>query len=195
MAEKAIIKINEKVAALSTFGRSDLDVQEHVDALVATAMEVSAAKKEATERDTEVKNEFKRMCHEHMEAGEAVTCYSWENGMKMTLIPKGGGMEVDEDALVEAIYAKYGEKVGDRTGRAWEAYCAISDPIDVPRKLNLEKLEREILKGADGYVDGETVRSVTVEKKPVYAATCSKITKAENEAHTRGELDAVTVVK
>lgn len=193
MAEKSIVKIQERVAALSSLGRSDLDVQEQVDALVATAMEVSAEKKEASERDTEVKNEFKRMCREHMDAGEAVTCYSWDNGMKMTLIPKGGGIEVDEVAFLNALYEKFGEEPGDQTGRAWAAYCAVSDPIEVPRKLNMEKLEREVLGG--GMVDGELLGSVSEQKPPTYAASCTKISKAELEAHAKGELDAVTVVR
>ena len=199
-----LVKVSEKVVALASYGTSDLGVQERVDALVATAKEINDTMKAAKADDTAVKDEFKRMCKPYTDEGHGVVCYSFVNGMKMTLSVQGGGMELDENALLAELYRAYGERPGDREGKAWRAYCAISDPVEVPRKLNPDKLASEIAKAqriASGLESGEVLvnaemaRAATVEKKPVLKAQCSAMTKGELKAHDMGELTETMVIK
>lgn len=204
MATTSLATIQKKTAELSAFGTSDLSVQEKVSALVKTAHEVNEQSKALKEQDTRVKDEFKRMCKPYTDEGHGVTCYAFDQDMKMTLTLSGGGMELDEEALLKNIYEMYGETPGDKGGKAWRAFCAISDPMEAPRKLNPDKLAYEIAKAqriAAGRETGEVmvtdkiVQAATTEKKPSLVAKCSKMTKAEIKAHDMGELTETMVLK
>ena len=192
-----MVKLQEHTAALSSYGTSDLANAESVKALIRTAKEVNDQTKALKEQDTRVKDEFKRVCKPYTDEGHGVTCYSFEDGLKMTLTVSGGGMEIDEESLLRSLYEAYGEIYGDRGGKAWRAFCAVSDPVEVPRKLNEQKLAEEVARAkriASGVEAGEVmvtddiVKSVAVEKKPVLSAKCSAMTKAEKKAYEMGEL-------
>lgn len=205
MAEQtSLATVEKRVASLSAFGTKDLSVQESVDALVKTAVEVNEQSKALKEQDTRVKDEFKRMCRPYTDEGHGVTCYAFDQEMKMTLTLSGGGMELDEAALLKEIYSMYGEQVGDKGGKAWRAFCAVSDPMEAPRKLNPDKLAYEVAKAkriASGLETGEVmvtekqVQAATTEKKPSLVAKCSKMTKGEIKAHSMGELTETMVLK
>ena len=193
MAENAIEKVEQQMVAIASMAPMDLRSKEHVDALVRTAIEVQAAKKEADAADKDIKDNLKRMCASEIEAGQNVTCYSWDEGKKMTIVLKGGGAEIDETKVLEGLYAAYGEEKGDRSGRAWAAFMAITDEVEMPRVLNQDKLTKELIRAqciAQGLEDGEPlvtngiIEAATEYKKPVVAASLSNITKAEMEAHT-----------
>lgn len=198
-----LVKLEERTAALSSYGTSDLSDAVSVTALIRTAKEVNDQTKALKEQDTRVKDEFKRMCKPYTDEGHGVTCYSFDDGLKMTLTVSGGGLDIDEDALLRQLYDAYGEIYGDKGGKAWRAFCAVSDPIDVPRKLNEQKLAEEVARAkriASGVEAGEVmvtdemVMSVAVEKKPVLSAKCSAMTKAEKKAYDMGELTDVLKV-
>lgn len=188
-----IVKVDISDVEIETLAED----KEMAAAYVSMALSTNQAYKDAKSRDDEVKDNVKRMCKEHMERGESVTIYDFENSTKLTLRPSKGGAVLDEDALLEQIYLHFGEKPGDRTGRAWEAYCAISDPVANPRKVNPDKLAEQIkiaqqikLGERDGMpmVTEKMVESVTVVKKPVYSVSASEMTKGELSAVKRGEL-------
>lgn len=205
MAEQYSIEaIQTKTAALSAFGTRDLESQESMSALVRTAVEVNEQAKALKEQDTRVKDEFKRMCKPYTDEGHGVTVYAFDQGMKMTVTLSGGGMNLDEQELLKQIYDAYGEVVGDKGGKAWRAYCAISDPMDAPRQLNPDKLAYEVAKAkriAAGLESGEVMvteemtAAATAEKKPSIVAKCSKMTKAEIKQHDMGELTETMALK
>lgn len=192
-----MVKVSEKVLALASMGTSDLSSRESVSALVRAAKEANDAKKAAEAEDSRVKDEFKRMARPYIDEGHGITCYAFDDGLKMTITLSGGGINVDENELLKKLYEMYGEQVGDRGGKAWRAYCAVSDPLEAPRKLNPDKLAYEIAKAArvraglesgEVMVTEELVKSVTVEKAPVVKAMCGSMTKAEKKAYEMGEL-------
>ena len=195
--------IQVKTAELASFGTTDLANSGTVTAMVRTFKEVNDQMKSLKDEDGRIKSEFKRMAKPYTDEGRGVTCYDFEDGLKMTLVLSGGGMEIDDGALLNALHDMYGEPYGDRSGKAWRAFCAVSDPLDVPRKVNADKLAYEIAKaervrsGAEPgevLVTGELVSTVTVEKKPTIAAKVSNMTKAEVKAHDMGELTDVLKV-
>ena len=201
--EQSLAVIKTRTAELASFGASDLSIQENVDALVRTAVEINDQTKALKEQDTLVKNEFKRMCKPYTDDGHGVTVYAFDQEKKMMLILSGGSMELDESKLLKEIYAAYGEEVGDKSGKAWRAFCAISDPMDAPRKLNPDKLAYEIAKAerikagtesGEVFVSSEQVQAATTEKKPSLVAKCSAMTKAEVKAHKNGELTDTMVL-
>lgn len=204
MTTKTLAAVKKEVVALAEMQEADLMNKERVDALVATATAIAEQKKEIAAEDTKVKDEFKRMCSRYMKEGKGVSCYSWEAGKKMTLTVKGGGAELDEHKLLEGIYDFFGEQIGDRGGRAWEAYCSISDPVEAPRVINEDKLAEQLIRASrikngeesgTPYVTDEIVRDATVIKPPTFAAGCSAISKNEQSAHSKGELTEILVVK
>lgn len=204
MTENTLATIETRTAALSTFGTKDLSIQESVDALVRTAVEVNEQTKALKEQDALVKSEFKRMCKPYTDEGHGVTCYAFDQEKKMTLTLSGGGLVLDEEQLLKEIYDMYGEVVGDKGGKAWRAFCAVSDPMEAPRKLNPDKLAFEVAKAkriASGLEEGEVmvtetqVQAATTEKKPSLVAKCSAMTKGEIKAHKTGELTETLVLK
>lgn len=199
-----IVQIKKRTAALSHLGTTDLSDAQKMSALIQTAKEVNEQSKALKEQDTLVKDEFKRICKPYTDKGQGVTCYDYETEMKMTVSVQSGSMELDEKTFLEKLYAHYGEQVGDKGGKAWRAYCEISDPMDAPRKLNPDKLAYQLSKSeriASGMEAGEVlvtaamVNESTTEKPAVIKAQCSKMTKGEIKSHQLGELTEVMVVK
>ena len=204
MTENKLAKVEASIVKISEMQQIDLQSKEKVDALVATAMEIAAEKKSLDEQDKRIKNEFKRMGKTYTDAGNGITCYSWDNSQKITLTLSGGGATISETGILEEIYRAYGEEIGDRGGRAWRAYCEITDPVEAPRVLNPNKLEAALVKAqriAAGLEQGEPiitkemVDAATTVKKPSVVCKTSKMSKDEISAHERGELNEVMVVK
>ena len=204
MAEATGIElVKQKAAALASYGANDLADAQKVSALVKTAKEINDQSKALKEQDTRVKDEFKRMCKPYSDVGKNVTCYDFDSGMKMTLIHSGGGIEINEQELLKGIYEMYGEVYGDKGGKAWRAYCAISDPMEAPRKLNPEKLTAEIARAnriTSGKEAGEImvteaiVQNATTIKPPSLVAKVSAMSKGEKKDHEIGELTDVLKV-
>lgn len=197
MANVSLATIKKRTASLASLGTTDLAIQEKVDALVRTAVEVNEQFKAYKEEDDRVKSEFKRICAPYIEHGQKVTCYAFDQGKKMTITYSGGGMSIDDETLLRKLYDHYGESYGDRAGRAWEAFCKVSDPVDIPRKVNEDKLMAEIARServlngievGEALVTAEIVRDVAVDKAPSVVAKCANMTKAEVKAHDSGEL-------
>ena len=205
MGNMDISIIKERTAALSTLGTGDLADQTKMAALVVTAHEINEQAKALKAEDTRVKDEFKRIVRPYTDEGKAVTVYSYDTGMKMATTLSGGALEIDEQKLLDNLYALYGEVPGDRTGRAWEAFVAISDPVEVvPRVVNPDKLAAELARSERillGVESGEAlltrnvVQGATVQKPVVVSAKCSAMTKAEVKAHEMGELTDTMVVR
>lgn len=201
---KDLAVIKAEVVKLADMQAIDLADKNKVEALVATALEIGKQKKEISEQDSAVKSEFKRMTKQYTDEGHNVTCYAYDQECKMTVILKGGGKDIDGQLLMEEIYKAYGEEVGDRGGRAWKAYCAVTDPVEAPRVINQDKLTAELLKNEriasngsteEVLVSADVVQKATVDKAPTIAASCSKMSAAEKKAHKEGNLDDIMVVK
>ena len=194
MKDMEIIK--KEAAALSALVTGDLSNREKAAALVSTAHAINEQYKAIKAEDAKVKAEFKRLCAPYIEDGHGVTVYNFDERQKMSIILSGGGVEVDENALLSKLYELYGEEPGDKTGRAWRAGISVSDPVET-RVLNPDKLAAEVAKaervrlGVEGgtiRVPGALVAEASVVKAPTVSAKCSAMTKAEVAAHEAGEL-------
>lgn len=192
MANNKLAKVEKQIVAIAGMTAMDLRSKESVDALVRTAADIQEQKKQLDAHDKEIKDNFKRMCREEIDANKNVTCYSWDEGKKMTIVLRGGSAEIDEAKLLAKLYEAYGEEPGDRSGRAWQAFIDVTDEVEMPRVLNQDKLAKEliraerIMQGLEGgapSVTQQIVEAATTFKKPVVAASLGNITKAEMEAH------------
>lgn len=192
MTDNKLAKVEKQMVAIAGMSAMDLRNKESVDALVRTAAEIQVAKKDADARDKELKDHFKRMCSAEIADAKNVTCYSWDEGKKMTITLREAAADVDDAQVLANLYAAYGEEPGDRNGRAWAAFVAISDEVEMPRKLNQDKLAKELIRAeriAQGLEDGapiitnDIVESATKFKPPVASAQLRDITKQEMEAH------------
>lgn len=194
--------VKQSMVSIAAMQPIDLQSREQVSALVKTAIQVKADKKDADAADKELIDNFKRLCAAEIADGKPVSCYAWDEGKKMTITYRGGGAEVDETELLKSLYEAYGEEYGDKKGKAWEAFKAISDPIEVPRKLNPAKLQAELERAgriAAGIESGvpkvtaQVVASATTTKKPTVAATLSNISKDEKTRHDKEGWEPVYV--
>ena len=193
------------IQSIEKLERADLLNQETAMALVNTAVEINSQKKELEAQDKSVKDAVKRMFADAIESEQNVAIYNWDTGNKITLTAKGGSVDIDDFALMKAIYAHYGEELDNREGQAWQAFCAVTDPVECPRTINQKKLEDVLgisARAAEAkhaavapMVDESMVKAAMVVKKPTYAAGCSAISKAELSAHEAGELVDTIVVK
>lgn len=194
--------VKQGMVSIAAMQPIDLQSREQVSALVKTAIQVKADKKDADAADKELTDNFKRLCAAEIADGKPVSCYAWDEGKKITITYRGGGAEVDETELLKSLYEAYGEEYGDKKGKAWRAFKAISDPIEVPRKLNPAKLQAEleragrIAAGIDSgvpKVTAQVVASATTTKKPTVAATLSNISKDEKTRHDKEGWEPVYV--
>lgn len=197
--------VKKTLQSIEQLSKADLLNADVAQELVAAAAEISAQKKQVDEQDKTVKDNLKRMFADEMDAEQNVAVYNWDIGMKMTLTARGGSIEIDDMELMKAIFAHYGEDLGNRDGLAWQAFCAVTDPVECPRTINPDKLAAA-LDAANLAADAKhaattpeinegMVKAATVVKKPNYAAGCSAISKAELAAHEDGELTDTVVVK
>lgn len=173
--------------ALADMTSDDLSIPEKVDAVVATAVEVTEQKKEIVEQDTKVKDELKRLCADKMEErASSITLYNFELGQKLTLIPRGGGINVDDNEVLESLYKHFEEEPGNVNGLAWKVWCSITNPpIEPKRTLDQDKL-LDVMKAEKYLVP--IVQDATSDVAPTYAATCKAMSKKEISAHSKGEL-------
>ena len=198
----AIQKIETALKNIEGMTDFDLEVKENVDAIVKAAMEIAAQKKAADAADKKIKSEFKRICKPYTDNNMGVTCYSWDEEQKITVLFSGGGAEIDEDIILEKLYEYYGEERSNKQGQAWRAYCKISDPVERPRVLNTQKIEAILAENDkfDAHIIKEEpviprtiIERATVIKAPSIVCKTSKVSKTELEAHNKGEFDEIFV--
>ena len=194
----SIVKVATEIKALAGMHGTELSKRETVDAIVSAALDAQSIAKQAADLYDDLKSQFKRMVVEANGGDETVYAYSFENLSKMGYQVKGGGSDLSETALIKAIYAHYGEPVGKKDGKAWAAFTRISDPVDMPRKLNKGKLEAEMTRtalieagvNADDtvYIPTKIVKDSFVKSNITKAAGVSAMTKDEIKDFNAGNL-------
>lgn len=191
-----IVKLETRIASLDKMSGKDLSNKAKVDAIVSMAKDASQSEKDAKSNFDKVKDNIKRMCAAEMENGEKVTCYSYANESKISLVPSGGGASIDEEDVWNALCDAVGEAHDDHKGQAWAAWLEITKSVTT-RYLDEEKLKKVLAAAPDGkfHIDQKMITSVSKEKKPTYKVTVSAISKAEKTAFDRGEAVSVKVVE
>lgn len=197
--------VQQALQAIEQLNKSDLLSAETAQALVKAAAEITEQKKAIEAQDKAIKDNVKRMFADEMAAEQNVCIYDFDSEMKISLVARGGSVEVDDYEFMKAVYAYYGEEIGDQDGMAWKAFCAVTDPLPCPRTLNPDKLEAALdamnlvadakHAATTPAVNEGMVKAATVVKQPTYAASCSAMSKAELAAHAGGELVDNVVVK
>lgn len=175
-------RFDKRVAAVTEVKREDLAVPENVQSIVAVAADINGRVKEYGEVEKRLKTRVKDMFSDEMERGAKVTLYNYEQGKKVTVSTSGSGVDIDEDALLKAMYAHFGEEEGDTSGKAWETWVSISEPQ--PRKMNLDKLEALALSDPAMM---ELSRSVSTYKKGNVVYKVMDLKKSEKTAYEAGK--------
>lgn len=202
MSQEIMLSTLQSVQQLT---KSDILSESTAVALISEAAQITEQKKSIEAEDKIIKDQLKEMFADEIEAEQVVSIFDWDSGMKLSLTPRGGSVEIDDFELMKAIYAHYGEQLGDRDGKAWQAFCAVTDPVECPRTINPQKLEAAL--GANSVaanarhaaatpeITEDMVRAATVVKKPTYAASCSAISKADAAGHESGDISGHLLIK
>ena len=191
--QTAITKVAKQVTALSEMSPADLSIPEKVNAIVSVAAEVAETRSAINAQDTKVKDELKRLCADVMTRECSATLYNFELGKKLTLVPKGGGVNISEEEVLASLYEHFEEEPGNTSGAAWQAWCSITnEPVMPSRTLDQDKMLAVMKNG--GYL-ASIITSATSEVSPTYAATCKDMSKADKSAYAKGELKSNFVTK
>lgn len=199
----SIERVASQLVAIEKIAEADLANREVAEQFVAAAVMANELSKKSKEQDDKVKTEFKRIMKDHIDKNDKVVCYSWTDGKKVTITYSGGGGSISEEDILKELCARYGEEPGDMTGRAWQAFMAITDPAPMPRVLNPDKLAAELKRSEriragveDGtpYVTPELVERSTIIKKPSVVCKVSDISKAEMKRHNEDGFSDCLVV-
>lgn len=194
MVEKniAIIKTATSEMRVADMTAADLKCVEKVNALVALAKEANDAMKRAKALDKELSDNFKRLASEWgLEPGQALVSYNWEDGYEMLARMYSATRSISPDAVLAKLYENCGEEDGDKTGKAWHAWCEVTDPAPW-RELNLQKLEEYLKKSAKvasgdikgtAWLSSDDVAACVVELKPYMAYGAKAISKDEKARH------------
>ena len=171
---------------------ADLECVEKVNALVALAKEADDAIKRAKALDKELVDNFKRLASEWgLEPGQRLISYNWEDGYELSVRMAFATRSISPDAVLEKLYENCGEEEGDKTGKAWHAWCEVTDPVTT-RELNPQKLEEYLKKSAkvaSGDIKGtawlspDDVAACVAESKPYMVCGLSAISKDEKAMH------------
>lgn len=194
--EKSIEKVSQRLVKLASMEPGSLMVKENVDAICAVAKDVNDQMKVAKENDAKVKSEVKRLMAEHVaKPGSKATAYSWDSGMKLVVSRGASSAVIDETRLFEELCEHFGEDVSNKEGIAWSMFLRVTDPVEMPRKINPEKLAKVMSDSRAGIVDfpEDAVSKATEFKEGSVSATCRAVTKQEKQAHDRGEMTEVFV--
>ena len=206
MVEKniAIIKTATSEMRVADMTAADLECVEKVNALVALAKEVYDAIKRARALDRELSDNFKRLASEWgLEPGQTLASYNWDEGYEMFTRMYSATCSINPDAVLEKLYENCGEEEGDETGKAWHAWCEITDPVTT-RELNPQKLEEYLKKSAkvaSGDIKGsvwlssDDVAACVAESKPYMAYGAKAISKDEKARHDSEGWAPVTEVR
>ena len=148
--------------------------------------------KRAGALEKELADNFKRLAFEWgLEPGQTLTSYNWEDGCKLAARMDAATRSISPDAVLERLYENCGEEEGDRTGKAWHAWCEITDP-DTTRVLNPQKLEEYLKKSAkvaSGDLKGaarlssDDFAACVAELKPYMAYGVNAISRDEKQLH------------
>lgn len=194
MVEKniAIIKTATSEMRVADMTAADLECVEKVNALVALAKEANDAMKRARALDKELSDNFMRLASEWgLEPGQTLVSYNWEDGYKIFARMHSARRGINPDAFLAMLYENCGEEDGDKTGKAWHAWCEVTDPITT-RELNPQKLEeyfKKCAKVASGDLKGtawlssEDVAACVAESKPRMVYGAKAISKDEKARH------------
>lgn len=177
-----LTRLDKRVAAVTEVKREDLATPENVQSIVSAATDINGRVKQYKEVEEHLKDRMKVLFADEMEQGSKVTLYNHEIGKKVTLAVRNNDPEIDEVALLKALYTYFGEEEGDTSGKAWETWVSISDPQ--PRKMNLDKLGALALSDPDMM---ELSRSVTSAKKGTVYYRLSNLKQSEKKAYDAGE--------
>ena len=183
MAAQEITKTARTLAKVAGMTSEDLAIREAVETIVSAAYEATADAKQAKDADQRVRAEIRRICAEHIEAGDKVTMYNIGEETKVMLSPKAGTINFDEGMLLEALWEAYGEEPGDTKGKAWKAWLACTRPA---RVVDEDRVAEALSKGDERL--RAAVESVTSEVAPTTKVGVSEMSKAERKALQEGEL-------
>lgn len=186
---KDVTTLSNHVTALTEVTREDLANPENVKSIVVEAVKINDRVKQYKEVEGNLKNHMKGMFSAEIEQGQKVTLYDFDHGKKVTVSSRGSSVEVDDEGLLKALYAHYGEQEGDKTGKAWEAWMAAT--YQPERKVTPDRLQKltqdnpELLKVA---------QEVTSIKPGSATFSVRDMTNGEQTAHQKGTLTETMVV-
>ena len=189
MAAQEITKTARTLAKVAGMTSADLASREAVETIVSAAYEATADAKQAKDADQRVRAEIRRICAEHIEAGDKVTMYNIGEETKVMLSPKAATVEFEEGMLLEALWEAYGEEPGDTKGKAWKAWLACTRPA---REFDKAKFDAAFEKGDEAFK--KAAMSCVSYGEPSYTLRVSDMTKAEIKAAGEGELTQFVVV-
>lgn len=183
---------------------ADLANQAVIDDICVQAVEAAKAEKAAKDGYTAIKDNAKRLFAERFGDNVKGVMYSPENGLKIEQTVRGeGGVGIDQDKFLDALFDFYGEEKYDKTGRAWAAFKRVSVEVECPRVIDpamFDAMLREEQSIAAGISDepSEIPLSVfeacAVEKKPTVAVSAKKMSKAELAEYRKSPQDFDTVI-
>lgn len=206
MAEKsnAIIKTATSEMRVADMTASDLECVEKVNALVALAKEANDAMRRAKALDKELSDSFKRLASEWgLEPGQTLTSYNWDEGYKLSARMDSATRSISADAVLDRLYENCGEERGDKTGKAWHAWCEVTDSVTT-RELNPQKLEEYLKKAAKvasgdlkgtAWLSSDDVAACVAESKPRMVYGAKAISKDEKTVHDSEGWSPVTEVR
>lgn len=178
-----ITKVAKAITKLADLQVTDLESRATCQQVVNSLFEAASAAKEAKALDASARSEIRRMLAEEIDSATPVVLYDLDNEVKVTVTYAGGGMKLDEGALLDALWAAYGEEPGDTKGKAWKAWLACTRParvVDEGRVAEALSKGDELLRAA--------VESVTSEVAPTTKVGVAEMSKAERKALQEGEL-------
>ena len=206
MVEKniAIIKTATSEMRVADMTAADLECVEKVNALVALAKEANDAIKRARALDKELADNFRRLASEWgLEPGQRLISYNWEDGYEIFAHMHSATCSISPDAVLEKLYENCGEEEGDETGKAWRAWCEVTDPVTT-RELNLQKLEEYLKKSAKvasgdikgtAWLSSDDVAACVAKSKPYMDYGAKAISKDEKTRHDSEGWAPVTEVR
>lgn len=170
---------------------NELTNQEVVDAICLEMYEAQQDEKEAKSVYTSAKNNARRLFDERFGKDSEGTFYSPKNNKKIHKTIRNSGVKIDQDKMLKSLYDYYGEDYSNRQGKAWKAFCKVSQPVDCPRVIDPNLFEAEFLKSqkeAAG-IGNDCVNlplsafyDAQVEGKQSVAISVRNMTKAEKTA-------------
>lgn len=188
----AIIKTASDEIKVADMTAADLECAERVNALVALAKEANDAMKRAKALDKELADNFKRLAAEWgLEPGQTLTSYNWEDGYKLSARMDSATRSISPEAVLAKLYENCGEEEGNKAGKAWHAWCEVTDPVTT-RELNPQKLEEYLKKASQvasgdlkgtAWLSSEDVAACVAESKPRMVYGAKAISKDEKALH------------
>jgi hypothetical protein len=167
--------------------------QSEVDALAIELFTAKKVKKEIDEaidnRVNEVRTVFYRVADVDAGKDEPFTLYSVEHGLKMVRSVTDPPEGIDATVLLDSLYARFGEALGNKDGKAWALWKKVSLPA--PRVLSQELLTVELGKAIEQNNGSPLIAAVQAAKtKPARVARflTPEMTKDEQKAAIAGTL-------